>query len=341
MSDWTEEEEKETYREYMRKAKRPDGRCPGRKRFEKDFGVPPGRVDRLFGTHNNLIIAVGGIPNEPKRKIPDEEVFRGYAEVCRSEGEIPTQPRLKYWTSNLHTPTSGIAKGRNYPAFKAKFREWCIENSPEYDDILGMIGWERESFGKRIRVTKQVPSISRVRYPYLPAGLIHLDVLALDRLPEGYPTDKKPSLLFEWQCGDAFRAMGFQVRKLGQGTGRKADSLALTKANSFGVIIDAKARSESFVLTANEQRKVAEYTKRHLEDLKDEGIERIYYCIVSSRFRQEDEARLTKTLARTGLKGWCLWTVDDLMKTLDRSIENRATFKLTELEEKFRSNRIV
>lgn len=97
----------------------------------------------MLANHSELILAAGGTPNEPKRKIPDPELFGDYAKVCRREGKIPTQKRLRSLTRELGTRTYKVEKPDGYPAFKARFREWCRRKSPEYDDILGFTGWER------------------------------------------------------------------------------------------------------------------------------------------------------------------------------------------------------
>ncbi|MBI3843884.1 MAG: hypothetical protein HY292_04510 [Planctomycetes bacterium] len=122
-----------------------------------------------------------------------------------------------------------------------------------------------------------------------------LPELAFNHLPTNFDTDLPPSLLFERMCADAFRAIGFQVRDLGQGKGRAADCLAVARPDRFAVIIDAKARAEGFVL-GTEDRKLLEYAKRHSDDLRREGVERVYPCVVSSSFREKDVDALRHAL---------------------------------------------
>ena len=89
------------------------------------------------------------------------------------------------------------------------------------------------------------------------------------------------------------------------------------------MIIDAKARADGFVL-GTEDRKLAEYAKNHSTDLRRDGIDRIYLCVVSSSFREKDIAALGKALTGTDIHGWSMWTADVLMTAVSRSIEKRA-----------------
>jgi hypothetical protein len=116
--------------------------------------------------------------------------------------------------------------------------------------------------------------------------------------------------------------------------------LALARAEGFGVVIDAKARAEGFVL-GTEDRKLREYSKTYFDGLRREGIERVYLCIVSSSFREKDVEPLRKALTGSGIHGWSLWRADVLMTTVERSIEKRSEFSLSDLGEKFRLNSIV
>jgi hypothetical protein len=119
-----------------------------------------------------------------------------------------------------------------------------------------------------------------------------------------------------------------------------ADCLALARPERYAVIIDAKARADGFVL-GTEDRKLLEYAKHHSDDLRREGIERIYLCVVSSGFRERDTDILHRSLTGSGLHGWSLWTADVLMATVERSISERFEFRLADLEKKFALNAVA
>jgi hypothetical protein len=159
-------------------------------------------------------------------------------------------------------------------------------------------------------------------------------------VPAGTESDLPAGLLFEQKCAEAFRALGFAVRQLGQGKGRSADCIALARGERYAVIIDAKVRAEGFVV-GTEDRKLLEYAKRHSDDLRREGIERIYLCVVSSRFRDKDVEVLGRTLTGSGLHGWSLMPAEVLMATVEKSIAERSDFRLADLERRFALNAIA
>ena len=61
---------------------------PGSTAFAKDWGVPKHKVAEHWENHSELITEAGGTPNQPKRKIPDEKLFRDYAKVCRAKAKF-------------------------------------------------------------------------------------------------------------------------------------------------------------------------------------------------------------------------------------------------------------
>jgi hypothetical protein len=324
----------------MRTAIREKGSAPGTATFKTEYGVAPTEVKRYWPTHSELVSEAGGHPNEPKRKIPDEELFREYAKVCRYCGGIPTLAQLRIATRELGTRTHKVqSRFGGLEAFNKRFRQWCTE-SGDYADILDIPGWGRKPFDTSRRVTAQVSPITAGRYPHLPVGLLQLSTLASNRLPPGLESDASASSLFEQKCAEAFRALGFQVHALGQGRGRKADCLAFAKPERFGVIVDAKARAEGFVLST-EDRKLREYAKTHSDELRREGMDRIYLCVVSSSFREKDVEAVRQALTGSGIHGWSLWPVDVLMTTVEKSIAERSEFRLADLEERFALNSIA
>jgi hypothetical protein len=116
--------------------------------------------------------------------------------------------------------------------------------------------------------------------------------------------------------------------------------LALARPERYAVIIDAKARADGFEL-GTEDRKLLEYAKHHSDDLRREGIERVYLCVVSSGFREKDTDVLRRALTGSGLHGWSLWTAEVLMEMVERSISERCGFRLADLEKTFALNTIA
>jgi hypothetical protein len=325
----------------MRTAIREQGSAPGSKVFATRHGVAANQVKRYWPTHSALVNEAGGVPREAKRQLPEEDLFREYAKVCRHCGKIPTLTELRIATRELGTRTHKVqARFGGLGKFNERFKQWVLSAPGEYAEILDYPGWGRKPFGTGTRGTRRVDPIAADRYPYLPAGLLSLDTLASNRLPPGVDSDNSASLLFEQKCADAFRALGFQVRRLGQGKGRTTDCVALARTEGFGVIVDAKARSEGFVL-GTEDRKLREYAKTYSDDLHRDGIERVYLCVVSSSFRDQDLEALRQALTGSGIHGWSLWPARILMTTVERSVAERWEFRLANLEQRFALNSIV
>jgi hypothetical protein len=288
-----------------------------------------------------LVSEAGAAPNEPPPQIPEDDLFREYARVCRHYGHIPTLAELRIATREIGTRTHTVqARFGGLAAFNDRFKQWLSSAPDQFRDILNLPGWGRVPFDKGSRVGESLSPIAAVRHPFLPIGLLSLQELAANCLPSGFDGDIPASLLFERKCSEAFRALGFQVRPLGQGKGRTADCLALARPERYAVIIDAKARAEGFVL-GTEDRKLLEYAKQHTVDLRREGIERVYLCVISSSFREKDVDPLRRALTGSGLHGWSLWPAEVLMTIVERSISERAEFNLAYLEKKFALNTVV
>lgn len=144
------------------------------------------------------------------------------------------------------------------------------------------------------------------------------------------------ALSFERKCGDAFRALGFEVTVLGQGKGRVADVLALARSEGYAVIIDAKAYASGFSLNATEERKLKEYAEKYTEEMnRHHGIKRTYLCIVSSTCNHTDLEKSRKALTTLPIKGVSLWSTTEMIKVVEESIQHRSSFRLSELEERF------
>lgn len=325
----------------MRAAIRELGSAPGSIVFKERCSVSLNQVKRFWPTHSKLVTEAGSVPNEPPAQIHEEVLFREYAKVCRHYGHIPTLAELRIATRELGTRTHRVqSRFGTLASFNDRFKQWLSSAPEEFTDIIDYPGWGRVPFDRNSRVVESASPIDTARHPFLPVGLLSLAELALNRVPRDLESDFLPSSLFERKCAEAFRAMGFQVRALGQGKGRMADCLALARPERYAVIIDAKARADGFVL-GTEDRKLLEYAKHHSDELRREGIERVYLCVVSSGFREKDTDTLHRVLTGSGLHGWSLWTADVLMATVEISISERSEFRLADLEKKFALNAVA
>jgi hypothetical protein len=176
-------------------------------------------------------------------------------------------------------------------------------------------------------------------YPFLPACLQHLDLLARGIKPfKDFPENVNTA--FEKRCADAFRCMGFDVQELGQGRGRKADCLALAREEGFGVIIDAKVRANGYVL-GTEDRKFLEYATTHSRELQRAGIQKVYLAVVGSEFRNDDLNKLTAYLAQSPVRSAVFITAKALMRIVEESIRERHKFRLADIDRLLFGNKII
>ena len=175
------------------------------------------------------------------------------------------------------------------------------------------------------------------RFGCLPVALCDLEYLACGLSPGGLTP---VSTLFEERCADAFRALGFDVRELGQGCGRVADCLAVALAERFAVVIDAKVRRRGYTL-GTDDRQFCEYAVRHTRELAASGIERVYFAVVGRGFRQDDLDKLARFMTGTPIRGVVFIEAEALMRLVHESIAKRRAFRLADVDELLFGNKII
>ena len=176
---------------------------------------------------------------------------------------------------------------------------------------------ERSSSAGRIaeKSSGRARLASDERFPYLPAALVDLEHLACglrnategvayrgsEGVSGGAHVGIPVSTLFEQRTAEAFRCLGFDVRELGQGCGRAADCLAVAPVERFAVIIDAKVRRRGYTL-GTDDRQFCEYATRHTRELAQSGIDKVYFAVVGSGFRQDDLDKLAGFMSGTPIR---------------------------------------
>ena len=152
--------------------------------------------------------------------------------------------------------------------------------------------------------------------------------------------DMSVNTLFERRIADAFRCLGFEMRQLGQGTGRKADSLAVASREHFALILDAKVRSAGYIL-GTEDRKFLEYADKHGRELQQQGSQRVYFVVVGPSFRANDWQQLTQYLSDSPIRSITLITASALMRIVEESIRDRSRFSLIDFEKELFAKRVI
>jgi Holliday junction resolvase len=313
------------------------GKAPGKILFKKLCGITNAEVDYHFwkGGYTELAEEAGLQPNNWQERLGDDLVFEDYAKVCLNIGKIPNDRELRGVQRKLGTKTHTVTTRFNggIDEFQKRFKNWLESNSDELKAILKFSGWHKPTVQNDPVVPKPINSEPWF-YPFLPASLQYLDVLARGECPPFEPSKQPVSLVFERRTADAFRSLGFDVSTLGQGTGRKADAVALAHREHYAIIIDAKVRSNGYVM-GTEDRKFLEYSRNHGAELQRQGFEKIYFMVVGSSFKENDLKKLTETLSDSPIRNVVLLTASALMRIVEESIKERNKFSLSELERQF------
>jgi hypothetical protein len=174
------------------------------------------------------------------------QTMQGYA--CTG-GHIPSQNELRIAQRELKTRThTADTRHGSRENFHRLFRVWLHTAGDELKVILAFKGLP----DTRVEPTP-VPSGGEATrqpflHPFLPACLHYLEVLARGEYPPYEASGLAASTLFERGTADAFRSLGFDIKQLGQGTGRNADCLACAPKEHVALIIDSKVRTNGYAL---------------------------------------------------------------------------------------------
>ncbi|ELZ42942.1 hypothetical protein C463_10070 [Halorubrum californiense DSM 19288] len=113
--------------------------------------------------------------------------------------------------------------------------------------------------------------------------------------------DRDLAVVFEEKLHHSFRILGFDVEELGQGSGRQPDGIATAVRNDYAIIYDAKVRGDGYSISTDD-RAIREYIERHARQLRDQGVRRIYFAIVSSTFTDPDRSTLRELRETTAVE---------------------------------------
>jgi hypothetical protein len=317
------------------------GKAPGKDRFCKMTGLKQAEIDYYWPRPSALLQEAGAKPNEFNQKLPDEEVFEEYARVCLYLNKIPTRGDLRIAQRELKTKTSTVYERHgSLELFLDRFRKWLETSRDELKVILQFNGWGSQNIERRTNKSGSSSSALPQLHPFLPGSLQYLDVLARGEMPPYESSDLNVSTLFERRTADAFRSLGFEMRPLGQGTGRNPDAIALATKERFAILIDAKVRANGYAL-GTEDRKFLEYALNHGKELQRQGFEKVYLVVVGSSFRESDLKKLTEYLSESPARSVDMITAAALIRIVEESIRERSTFTLSAFEKQLFGNKII
>lgn len=128
---------------------------------------------------------------------------------------------------------------------------------------------------------------------------------------------------FEKAVCEVFRQLGFDVQYLGQGTGREPDLIAIYKVDNIAFIIDAKAYANGYMLSASDERAMREYILHYCPKLKNEGIKKIGFIIVSNTFKPGFDEFINDITWNTDIKRFSLLNSEALLHLLAYKIKDQ------------------
>jgi len=156
---------------------------------------------------------------------------------------------------------------------------------------------------------------------YIPPILTDLEKLASaedDILSKLKRNGKDPEYALEEKLWQSFRILGFEVKELGhKAAGKRVpDGIALARRAHYAILFDGKMRGEGCYI-GTEDRAIVEYIKRFSLTLEGEGIESIYFLIISSRFKGDNQSCILKIRKETSVKNIALLKVGLLLYLIE------------------------
>ena len=151
---------------------------------------------------------------------------------------------------------------------------------------------------------------------------------------------------YEKTVSEIFKQLGFDVTLLGQGTGREPDLIAKSREDGVAFIIDAKAYTNGYTLSASDERAIREYISHYCPRLNRDGIKKIVFIIVSNTFREGFQNFINDITWQTDIKRFVLLQSDALLHLLAYKIKDNKSVSdiidtLVRLEYTIRSQDII
>jgi Holliday junction resolvase len=298
------------------------GRKPSLSDFSRESGISKGRLELIYGrnAYSKLVTDCGDLPEEfGKPKSDLRSILETWGTLAR---ELKTLPVGADWAQRRLTPTKTGIKASHGITWSELANEFLREfgRETEWQDVVALIPSSAPAFqGEHSKELDALPLfVSQFLSP------IVSDVVALSQ-SEDTAND------FERKVSLVFQMLGFEVAALGQGTGRNPDAIAKATQEHFGLIIDAKARNEAYVM-GTEDRKFIEYIRQHQPALTRAGCKKLYFVIVSSRFAGRDMTSIIRVKQETQVPVVEI-RADQLLRILAFTIENPLLFDRRKFEQ--------
>ena len=153
-------------------------------------------------------------------------------------------------------------------------------------------------------------------------------------MAECHKLGKDENVEFEKRVAIAFRILGFSVEELGQGSGRVADGIAKCLEGNWAIIYDAKVRAGGYKMLT-EDRKFKEYIDFHGDALREQGITKVYFAVISSGFSNNDLQKALEITRLTNAKSCILLEASALIGLIEKKLSQPDSFRWPDIERCF------
>jgi len=304
------------------------GRTPGIKLFSTMTNIRKRDVYYYWTYFDDLVREAGATPNRIPTALTDDEILRAYARVCLHLGKLPGQLELHRTAREIGARVYSLYDRFGPIAeFDRVFRQWLLEAPEEFKPILAMPGWRR----KGSNLQPALPAAPGLpERPWLPGILRDLEALARQEMPAQVTKQPWAVGTFDARCAQAFQALGFRTEALERHPWRNR-FVAVAPDKTCGVILESEAHQGTFVPPEAHDLALSERVTQGLAQLEFAGIAKVYLALIGPAFQESDLAALRHYLGRTPLAGITLFSAVALLRIVEESIRQRASFRLSEL----------
>jgi hypothetical protein len=116
----------------------------------------------------------------------------------------------------------------------------------------------------------------------------------------------------------AFRMLGFEVEELGHmAPGERCpDGIAYSRRDHYAILLDSKIGGAGYSV-GTDDRALLEYIKTETPRLESEGIDGIYFCIISSGFKGDHQSAMLRIRKETRAKNVSFLSAGMLLRLVE------------------------
>lgn len=155
---------------------------------------------------------------------------------------------------------------------------------------------------------------------FIPPILADIEELALEKtniISKYREIGKDPDYAFEEKLWHAFRILGFEVEEYGYKVhGRVPDGAALARRDHYALMFDGKIRKDGYYI-GTDDRAIIDYIKCFSDRFEREGIEGIYFLIVSGEFTGDNLSCILRVRKQTRVKNVTLLRAELLLYMIE------------------------